>query len=118
MVKILTVKPNEVFLFDYIADYLQEKCHLADFWNEFDCLSEIKDGTCVPHTQFSFILLHLFKTSAFLLLETVSLSELSLELNQWSITIHSMKETTDRYPQSNLVPFLNVLQSFSLFKDT
>lgn len=79
--KITTVKPNDVFFFDYIADYVQEKCQLGDFYREFDSLFDVKD---------------------------VSLSELSLELNQWSITVHSMKETIERYPGSNLIPFLKV----------
>lgn len=47
----------------------------------------------------------------------VSLSEFLLELNQWSATLHSMRETMEKYPHSNLVPILKVPshQIFSLF---
>jgi hypothetical protein len=76
--KLQTVKPGDVSLFDWIADYL-EKTSLKNFHEELECLKEAKD---------------------------VALQELSLEVNQWSISLNTMREYLENHPTSTMVPFI------------
>eukprot|EP00029_Vermamoeba_vermiformis_P010863 TRINITY_DN5822_c0_g3_i1.p1 TRINITY_DN5822_c0_g3~~TRINITY_DN5822_c0_g3_i1.p1 ORF type:complete len:1020 (+),score=264.56 TRINITY_DN5822_c0_g3_i1:21-3080(+) len=76
--KLQTVKPGDVSLFDWIAEYL-EKTSLKNFHEELECLKEAKD---------------------------VALQELSLEVNQWNISLSTMREYLENHPTSTMVPFI------------